>query len=738
MTTSASPRTAPIYSRAGVDFLLTTRLPEPQDRFVFASVDSRFNGGQLVTKVAESIDIALPSVPPPSGQFLRLVHRDGHQSLGLIQTVSADAMPGQNLSRNLKGYLRAHPIAGHTSWIPFMATGSGGLSFIAAAELILDALIGALYPDAYGSDRATTIMLAAPAAEGADFFDNLRDSCEAYLREHVPGPADRKPGQPEPRRATGTQLNDDHPVETVAGDLLGRKAIGQAIATNLRQSWKAEGGQDRPFIVHLSGRWGSGKSTVLNFLEHYLTSPSEADRADPRSNDAEWIIVKYNAWQQQSDGRAWWSLLNAVAGEAPKDLPFLSRWWFRLMDRRWRVTAQYKTLIYGTVALLLTALFFALSDSEPANDLPPGATRTVTEIREGTVPEITEDGAIRPAGRMVERLETIERGTAAKTVWERIVDLKELIAIGLAVLTAFGGFFVRRQKTEAMLKDLSLDPTAPLRRRYAAMIRQLKRPVAVFIDDVDRCDAGFVVEILQAAQNVYSDVPVLYVISSDKDWIVSAYEQRYAEFAGQVARPGRPLGHLFVEKIFQLSVHIPDLGASERDAYLHRLVGAQANQTSEEATETLRSFDSELSEAGGDIEKIRSAYRKVGNLAIAPEAQARAFQAVQSADAEAQLTHYLEDYKHLMDPNPRAMKRVVNAFQFLQGYAFLANKDVRVQALILWVILDLRFPQVTRRLHRNPLEWDEADMEKYYSSDVIKTILDQLSVEEIETLRSFG
>ncbi|MDA8747944.1 KAP family NTPase, partial [Litoreibacter sp.] len=621
-----------------------------------------------------------------------------------------------------------------------MGTGSGGLTLSASAHYIVNAVLAANFsslrtPVKGLRPEPSRVYLAAPHSTEMEELHSMEDTLRNYLatstenqkqadQTNAPSASDTPPSSadaPPPRRATGTKLNEDHPVNDIQGDLLGRKAIGEAVADNVRRAW-GDGDNTRPFIVHLSGRWGSGKSTILNFIEHYLITPPTVKDPQKQINRDPWIVINYNAWQQQAEGRAWWSLLNAVSSGVPQDLSGTEKWWFWLSDKRWRITAQFRTLIIGFVIFLALLGYFGFKSNGTVSEdgLPFGTTLTTTETRAQDLPEVKLGEVVRPAGTLVERRETVERGAKTKTIWDNVVELKELIVLGLALLTAFGGFFVRRQKTEAMLKDLSLDPTEPLRKRYAKMINDLDRPVAVLIDDLDRCDAAFVIEILQAAQNIYSDVPVLYVVASDKDWIVSAYEQSYAKFSEHVSRPGRPLGHLFVEKIFQLSVNVPDLGETERDAYLGELVGRNDLAGSLTDTEQIETLKQDLEAAEGDVTEIRTAIGKVSSPAAHQEASLLGYRAILSAKAEAAITHYLEDYLPLMDPNPRAIKRVVNAFQFLQGYAILAGKEVRIEALVLWAILDLRFPYATRRLHRNPLRWSMEDKEKYYSSPVIK------------------
>ena len=84
-----------------------------------------------------------------------------------------------------------------------------------------------------------------------------------------------------------TSTYSDIPVKTEADDQLGRFAFAEVLASRICQLRDAETGS--PLVIHLDGPWGSGKSTILNFLEVAL--------AERESNS--WIVLRYNAWQQQ-------------------------------------------------------------------------------------------------------------------------------------------------------------------------------------------------------------------------------------------------------------------------------------------------------------------------------------------------------------------------------------------------------------------------------------------------------
>ena len=73
------------------------------------------------------------------------------------------------------------------------------------------------------------------------------------------------------------------------------------------------------FFVHVHGPWGSGKTTLLNLLRNYLRNGHERPLGE-KYNKSPWIVIDFNAWQQQRMRPPWWSLMDAVFRGAVRQL----------------------------------------------------------------------------------------------------------------------------------------------------------------------------------------------------------------------------------------------------------------------------------------------------------------------------------------------------------------------------------------------------------------------------------
>ena len=81
-----------------------------------------------------------------------------------------------------------------------------------------------------------------------------------------------------------TPLYPDTSLEDPSKDELGYKGFSKNLAETIENI-----SSDEPFVVGIYGRWGSGKSTVLNFTKHYLKDSEEGADAPPK-------VIEFNPW----------------------------------------------------------------------------------------------------------------------------------------------------------------------------------------------------------------------------------------------------------------------------------------------------------------------------------------------------------------------------------------------------------------------------------------------------------
>ena len=79
-------------------------------------------------------------------------------------------------------------------------------------------------------------------------------------------------------------------------------------------------------------------------------------------------------------------------------------------------------------------------------------------------------------------------------------------------------------------------------------------------------------------------------------------------------------------------------------------------------------------------------------------AGARAFQRMQSKELVGEREHFLAGYADLLEANPRAMKRLLNAYGFRRGFDIQSPHRSDPDALVRWTILENRWPVLADHL----------------------------------------
>src|SRR5262249_37083341 len=101
------------------------------------------------------------------------------------------------------------------------------------------------------------------------------------------------------------RISADSPLIDPAKDLLGHAPFAKALATSISRVSPAEG-----LVTALHGPWGSGKTTILNFVEQYLKQEAEETRP---------IIVKFAPWWFSGQHDLTERFLDQLAGYLKED-----------------------------------------------------------------------------------------------------------------------------------------------------------------------------------------------------------------------------------------------------------------------------------------------------------------------------------------------------------------------------------------------------------------------------------
>jgi hypothetical protein len=422
--------------------------------------------------------------------------------------------------------------------------------------------------------------------------------------------------------------------------------------------------EGRAFLVHVDGPWGSGKTSLLNFLEDHL----RVRATEPRGAEHRpWVVVKFNAWQHQRIVPPWWWLMNRVAqdgGEAVKHISRSSWLWFRVRELAWLASPAVPWLVIALVVGAIAGVFWWL-------------------------------------GAMDERDEALAWVTIGATIAGAVVATSGILRSFTKAVSARSA-----QGARAYLEQ-TRDPMEAAKAHFASLVAWLRYPVVIFVDDLDRCKGSTVVELLEGIQTLFRDVPVTFVVAADRDWLADSYEAEYRAFESLAGEPGRPFGYVFLEKTFQLSVKVPGVPTDARETFWRDLLRPAAQDGVTELDEARERADNEMRDMPAE-EAMRVIAANPGSDAADQLARAETVALKQaSPEQQKELEHALKPFDTLLEENPRALKRLVNAFGVARDLEILdlrnLTRDQREQQqTALWVILGLRWPQLADYLAEHP------------------------------------
>jgi len=465
---------------------------------------------------------------------------------------------------------------------------------------------------------------------------------------------------PRPAHSTGTRVSHDGPAPV---DLLGRTYLARTLVNLLQAAADTTKGA---LLVHIDGPWGSGKSTLLDYVQTELADG--------------YLVVRVNAWREQRVGVQWWTLHRALRAALVADArPGLTRGrarWHGLVDLlRTRIVVVAAAALVG-VAVIVGAVMVRWNSLQNATDVLGSLT------------------------------------TAA--------------ALGVGGLLAAYRFLLPGSRSSARsFEATSANPMREVRELFARTLRRADKPVVFFVDDLDRCDDDYLVEFLEVVQTLVRDAldpredvegmrdrrerkgvagPYAFV-AADGRWMRACYESKYGA-AHRSDVPGKPLGYLFLEKIFQMHVRLPALDDELKQAFYESLLlsprdaghGGQRERAviDEVRAEILSASSSQgLSDASQAARRVTDVHER---LKLLGEASVR----LSEVAIFAETTHELSPFGRFLEPNPRTIRLFVNSVGTLQALRTLEGAGFQTSTLALWTVVESRWPQLADHLRQHP------------------------------------
>ena len=331
------------------------------------------------------------------------------------------------------------------------------------------------------------------------------------------------------------QVSSDRPLTRDDPDPLGFGRIATSVSRFLRHE-KTTG----PLTLAISGRWGSGKSSLMNLVSSDLQRHG-------------FVPIWFNAWHNQNEENLLDALVTAIRQQGKQRfftsrLPFINPYWFSFLFRRlyrWSADHYLQTLVLVCAATVSITLY-----STNINLL-----KTHTLQACGYVFESCAD----------DKVTALHESTEG-------IDKEWLIWVMGALITAAGGPL-------ALFKSLRTLPRVrrsrgpEFRGEYARYFRNFNdnlKPMSliVFIDDLDRCDTDTVMRTLEATNYLVSSGDCFVVLGMDYNIVRNSVAVGYKSLAAQMEKDKTAGGQAafaneYLEKLINIQLEVPDMESAE-------------------------------------------------------------------------------------------------------------------------------------------------------------------------------
>ncbi|NOQ28368.1 MAG: hypothetical protein GQ564_23645 [Bacteroidales bacterium] len=502
------------------------------------------------------------------------------------------------------------------------------------------------------------------------------------------------------------QIKDKIPFhldKVVKEDKLGREPVAKAFVRMLKKDIFTKK-LDHSFMVHLQGEWGAGKSSFLQLIKKNLNS-----------NDEKWVVVDYNAWQNQHISPPWWTLIDQIYRQSKSEL----NWWFR--SGLWIKENLRRVIWYRgwqkILALALT-IAFIISLKEFGSDIYKFLTgQSFKSVN------IEDKDKIKALSDFAKLLLTLGTGVGVIYSFSRFLS---------------SSFLMKTPEDAVSFMSKASDPMSRIKKHFNNLVNNInkrqkdnrinnvlkkvgfkvrERQLAIFIDDIDRCNKEFIVKLLEGIQTLFKEKRVLYIVAGDKKWITTSFGNTYNEFANN-DQDNNHLGDLFLEKAFQLSFRMPNVAEEAKKEYWNYILGIEdtVEDTIDDDIEDLRNAAVELAATTEDIADPVYMKEIEKSFNLSRDAVSNIVIEEKNSDNE-ELQHLLKDFHTIIDPNPRSIKRLANNYTMIRSTLIAERKSLSADKIFRWLVIEDLHPKIKIEI-KNISSFEE--LEAYFDKEILE------------------
>jgi hypothetical protein len=349
------------------------------------------------------------------------------------------------------------------------------------------------------------------------------------------------------------EMASDRPITAADLDVLQFGPIARGLLLFIRNP-----NTEPPVTIAVTGPWGSGKSSLMQILRDLLA-------------ETEARPVWFNAWHHQKEEHLLAALLENIRRQAVPGIGTAAGLGFRWRLLRRRAVLRLSALVVAT-AIAATGLTAYLSLPGAARDYGKDwllqTYQTVTkggqEAADTTKAEADKpahDGAL-AVGGAVAMVAALPSGLAIPVLVLMIL-LKLQPFPGAKPAELVGG----KKRNEMGRLSFRYRFEGEFRETSEALRTRTNPGLVIFIDDLDRCRAEQVVELLEAVNFIVSSGPCFVVLGMDKAQVRRSIISTYRNSFEIPRQPGDPdidaarvrFADRYLQKLINIEVPIPRL-----------------------------------------------------------------------------------------------------------------------------------------------------------------------------------
>ncbi|MCP5127483.1 MAG: KAP family P-loop domain protein [Gammaproteobacteria bacterium] len=290
-----------------------------------------------------------------------------------------------------------------------------------------------------------------------------------------------------------------------------------------------------PVSIGVFGNWGAGKSSLLRLIEQ-----------DLKKDEKNWIVIEFDAWLYQGYDDARAALLDVIATELTK-----------ATDGNASLAEKIKKLCSQVSGIRL--LGFLAEGAAMWAGIPTGGliARSVGAL--GSAADGIQD-----------QEEYANLGETAKEVKDQVSGLL---------------------KSEA--KKSPPQQIDAFRKEYGEILKELKRPLVVVIDNLDRCLPTNAIHTLEAIRLFLFLNNTAFIIAADEEMIRSSVAD-YFKGASDRHRID------YLDKLIQVPIRVPKAGVREVRSYLFMLYAVDLGLSKEKCVLLREGLENALQQSWKD------------------------------------------------------------------------------------------------------------------------------------------